>query len=678
MKIFLPLLLLVSTGVMSYAQEIDEEIIQPNNGASNDNFGVDVAIDGDVMVVGAHKKNAGGLPDAGEVYVYRRTGGVWSLEENLIASDADISDQFGRSVSIKDDVIAVGCPNDGEAAFNAGAVYIFRLDIGGNWVEEEKLMASDAEASDNFGFSLSLDTDRVVVGCPNNNGSSANIGSAYIYDFDGSNWNETQQIVSTFAEFGGEQLGYDVALEGDVVVLGAPLDDDAATDAGTGFVYSFDGTNWTFDQKLVASDGSNSHSFSFSVDIDGTRIIVGAFGAGNGSSGAAYIFEYDGTTWNETDIFYGESPEDDDWLGYDVAINGTTFLASAINDDGKATNGGATHVYRYDTPNTEWILEVTLYPNDGGNADDYGSSVALDQLDILIGSPSRDLSGANSGLAYYYNLCTYTPKQEVCIASVDSVSVGHYILFEKPRSTMIDSFFLWTLNDSFELEKLDSISYFDTEEFYNIPDDVDFDSTTYFITTKNICGNQSMPGDTSRTMILFAEYISGGDEVKLNWTSHLGYEYDYYRVFRDDVGGGNFVQISATLGSVTTFVDENPPNNNTTFYRVDAWDGPSCNLSNGYTHAMSNAYNPLFASIDAPLNHKINIYPNPAHDFLKVEFDGGEIGFEITDVSGKTIKQGSFNSSTQIDVQSWSKGMYLIKMISQGAVVYQERFVVSR
>lgn len=659
-------------------QDIIEQIISPNNGASNDNFGGTVDIDGDIMVVGAAKKNAGGLPDAGEVYVYRKANGIWTLEANLIASDAGISNQFGKSVSVYNDKIAVGSPNDGEAAFNAGAVYIFAFD-NGSWVEEEKIMANDAEPSDNFGFSVSLDMDRVLVGCPNNNGGSPNIGSAYIFDFDGTNWNQTQQLVSPFGEFGGESLGWSSALQGDVAVLGAPLDDDAGTDAGTGFIYRYNGTTWNFEQKLVASDGGNSHSFSFSVDIDGTTIIVGAFGGGNASGGAAYLYEFDGTNWNEDYVFYGENPSNDDWLGYDVALSGGTFLASAINDDGKASNGGATHVYRWDNVNTEWILELTIYPSDGDAGDDFGTSVALDQFDVVIGAPLRDLSGANSGLTYFYDLCDYTPRQEVCIATVDSASVGHYILFEKPRSTMIDSFFLWKLDENAQLIKLDSISYFDTEEFYQIPDDVDFDTISYFVTTKNICGNESGLGDTSRTMTLFAEYISGGSEVELNWTPHLGYEFDYYRVYRDDSGNGTFTQISATLGSVTTFVDENPPSNNTTFYKVDAWDGPNCDLSNGYTHAMSNAYNPLFASTDSYFNpDAISVYPKPAREILSIEYNGRKLDFVVMDLSGKTILKSNTEITQQLNVQLWSEGFYIIQFIENEQTVHQEKIIVSR
>lgn len=673
--LFLSCIFLLQT---AYSQEIDEVIIQPNNGASNDNFGTDVDIDGDLMVVGAHKKNAGGLPDAGEVYVYRRVSGQWTLEQNLIADDAAISDQFGTSVSIFGDKIAVGSPNNSEAAFNGGAVYIYKFD-NGTWVEEEKILAGDANDSDNFGFSVSLDNDRVLIGCPNNNGGSPNIGGAYVYDFDGNNWIFTQKLVSTFSEFGGESLGYDVALEGDVAVLGSPLDDDAGTDSGTGFIYRFNGTNWIFEQKLVASDGGNSHSFSFSVDIDGIKVIVGAYGSGNSSSGACYIFEYDGTNWIEEHLFYGASPSSDDWLGYDVAINGETFLASAINDDGKASNGGATHVYRWDVVESEWILELTLYPTDGGNGDDYGSSVAIDQFDIVVGSPFRDLSGSNSGLAYYYDLCTYTPKQEICIATVDSSSVGHYILFEKDRATMIDSFYLWRLDDNFQLSKIDSSSYFDDEEFYYIPDDIDFDSVTYFITTRNICGNLSEMGDTTRTFTVFAEYINNGAEVELNWTHYLGYDFDYYRIFRDDDGTGNFVQIGAMLGQVTTFTDNNPPSNNTTFYRIDAWDGPECDLSRGYEYAMTNAYNPLYASTHEYFNgDKIKIYPKPANELVNITYEGGKIDFQITDLSGKVLNNGQLNNKTQVNVQEWSTGMYIVKFIKSGTVIHHEKIIVNR
>jgi hypothetical protein len=136
-----------------------------SDGVPPDSFGFSVSISGDVAVIGAfRKKTPSGLTEAGAAYVFRLVGSSWVQEQELTASDEAASDSFGYCVSISGNVIIAGSPNAHNAAgVRTGAAYVFRFD-GASWVEEQKLLASDGKKSDQFGHSLSMDGDALVVG----------------------------------------------------------------------------------------------------------------------------------------------------------------------------------------------------------------------------------------------------------------------------------------------------------------------------------------------------------------------------------------------------------------------------------------------------------------------------------------------------------------------------------
>ena len=151
---------------------------------------------------------------------------------------------------------------------------------------ETKLVASDAASNNLFGRSVSVSGDTAIVGSSGDDSSS---GSAYIYKFDGTNWNETKLVASDAA--GNDQFGFSVSISGDTAIVGSFLDDDAGTDSGSAYIYKFDGTNWN-ETKLVASDAAGSDQFGRSVSISDDTTIVGSQlddDAGT-DSGSAYVF----------------------------------------------------------------------------------------------------------------------------------------------------------------------------------------------------------------------------------------------------------------------------------------------------------------------------------------------------------------------------------------------------
>ncbi|MBW2724432.1 MAG: FG-GAP repeat protein, partial [Deltaproteobacteria bacterium] len=199
----------------------------------------------------------------------------------LTASDAVAGDGFGESVAVSGDVIVVGARrDDNNGNSESGSAYVFRLD-GTNLIEERNLTPDDSAEGDFFGDSVAVSGDVIVVGASLDDNPSLNSGSAYVFRFDGAEWIEEQKLTpSDSCDDKGDcrasvddRFGHSVAVSGDVIVAGAIFD---RAEYGSAYVFRFNGTEWIEDQKLVASDAAGGDEFGRSVAVSGDVIVVGA------------------------------------------------------------------------------------------------------------------------------------------------------------------------------------------------------------------------------------------------------------------------------------------------------------------------------------------------------------------------------------------------------------------
>jgi len=259
-----------------------------------DNFGNSVSISGDKAIVGAFKDDNDSLNQSGSAYVFERdSGGNWNEVTKLTASDAEAGDIFGNSVSISGDKSIVGAFGNDDAGRLSGSAYVFERDSGGNWNEVAKLTASDAAIDDLFGTSVSISGDKAIVGSPDDD-EPFDSGSAYVFERDsGGNWNEVTKL--TASDAGDEDaFGISVSISGDKSIVGAALDDNANTNSGSAYLFVRDsGGNWNEVAKLTASDTASGDAFGFPVSISGDKSIVGSPGDDDEpfNSGSAYVFE---------------------------------------------------------------------------------------------------------------------------------------------------------------------------------------------------------------------------------------------------------------------------------------------------------------------------------------------------------------------------------------------------
>ncbi|MEE8155935.1 MAG: FG-GAP repeat protein [Phycisphaerales bacterium] len=322
--------------------------------------------------------------------------------ENLLASDGSMIDQLGRAVDIDGDVAVVGAPGDADAGNNSGTAYVYQRDPKTmDWTEQQKLVASNPAAFDFFGFSVSIGGDLLIVGAPQ---LPPDAGVAYIFQRMGDVWEE-MAVIGPCDNDPGDSFGSSVAVIGpcDSAVIGAPGDDELGVDAGAVYVFVHQGNEWVEQAKLTASNGASENRFGSSVAVSGETIIVGApFGSGKiGGTGAAYIFELQGDTWEEVASIGPTNGELTDAFGSAVAIEGDRALVGAPSHNALGKESGA--AYFFVREDGFWSTgPQKIVPADGFAGQKFGISVALANDRACIGVGKDDDAGINAGAAYFF------------------------------------------------------------------------------------------------------------------------------------------------------------------------------------------------------------------------------------------------------------------------------------
>jgi hypothetical protein len=257
--------------------------IVASDAGGGDNFGYSVGISGDYAIVGAYSNDHGG-GSPGSAYIFHRTN-TWDTGTKIVASDAADGDFFGFSVAIDGDYAIVGATLNDDAS---GSAYIFHRT--NTWDTGTKIVASDAADDDQFGYSVGISGDYAIVGGVLNDDGGGNSGSAYIFHRTNT-WDTGTKIVASDAD-AGDLFGYSVGISGDYAIVGAYTNDDGGSNSGSAYIFHRTGTHtWDTGTKIVASDAADGDQFGRAVGISGDYAIVGAYGnnlAGS-NSGSAYI-----------------------------------------------------------------------------------------------------------------------------------------------------------------------------------------------------------------------------------------------------------------------------------------------------------------------------------------------------------------------------------------------------
>jgi hypothetical protein len=393
---------------------LEKQKLLASDGAAGDYFG-SVSISGDYAIVGAVDDDDNG-DGSGSAYIFKRDGTGWVQQAKLLASDGAAFDNFGCSVSISGDYAIVGAYQ--YYSSGAGKAYIFRRD-GTNWSEQQKLTASDGAAEDEFGFSVSISGYNAIVGADCDDDKGSDSGSAYIFKRDGTIWSQQAELLASDGDY-YDYFGWSVSISGDYAIVGAEGDDDKGTWSGSAYIFKWDGTSWVQQQKLLASDGAASDEFGVSVSVSGDYAIVGAYhDDDNGSnSGSAYIFKRDGTSWSQQAKILASDGAASDYFGLSVSISGDYAIVGAYGDDDKGSNSGSAYIFRWD--GTSWSQQQKLLASDGAAGDIFGFFVSISEDFAIVGALFDDDKGSDSGSAYIFIVCpTADLSGDCCVNFVD-------------------------------------------------------------------------------------------------------------------------------------------------------------------------------------------------------------------------------------------------------------------
>jgi len=465
---------------------VQQAYLKASNTDEGDRFAWDgaVAVDGDTVVIGAHYEGSDSTGISGDeanndadrsgaVYVFVRSGGSWSQQAYLKASNTNALDQFGRSVAIDGDTIVVGAKfessnatgvngdQDNNIASASGAAYVF-VRSGGSWSQQAYLKASNTGFVDQFGISVAIDGDTVAIGAPSEdsnakgvNGDQSNnlasdSGAVYVFVRNGGSWSQQAYIKASNTD-AADEFGSVVALSGDTLSVSARFEDSKTTsvngndndndaeDAGAVYVFFRSEDNWSQQAYLKASNAEAGDIFGHSIAIDEDTIVVGAhledsnaMGVSGDESnndaefaGAAYVFTRSGGDWSQQAYLKASNNEEDDRFGTAAAVYGDTLVISSFEgSNATGVNGNQTinfasrsgAAYMFTRSANSWTQQAYLKASNTEVQDQFGASMALAQDTVVIGARFEDsnATGVNgdqanneadgAGSAYVFDL----------------------------------------------------------------------------------------------------------------------------------------------------------------------------------------------------------------------------------------------------------------------------------
>lgn len=423
--------------------------IKASNTGTNDAFGYSMAVSGDTLAIAAYKESSSAtgvdgdesnnaMTGAGAVYVFVRSGSTWVQQAYIKASNTDAGDNFGQSVALSGDTLAVGAFKESSGATGidgdqgndanfagSGAVYVYQRSAG-VWSQQAYIKASNTGKNDYFGWSVALAGDTLVVGATReasnatgvdgdqSNNAMAAAGAVYVFTRSGSSWSQQAYIKASNTQ-AADLFGSSLTLSGETLAVGAL---GQGSFSGAVYVFTRNGSSWSQQAFLKASNSGANDYFGTSVALLGDRLAVGAYGEGSNATGvdgdesnnsmtgagAVYIFARQGTDWSQETYLKASNTNTGDQFGYNLALLGDVLAvaapserSNAVGVDGDQTNNtlsmaGAVYLFRHD--DASWTETAYLKASNTGAQDGFGSSIGLVDGLVVVGATGESSSAA--------------------------------------------------------------------------------------------------------------------------------------------------------------------------------------------------------------------------------------------------------------------------------------------
>ncbi|MCK9254305.1 MAG: hypothetical protein M0P36_00780, partial [Bacteroidales bacterium] len=416
--LFISLICFINIGIKAQNWSETTKLV-PEDRTANSYFGHSVDIYENYAVVGAQFDKLGvntGDPsynNCGSAYVLKKVDNNWEIIQKIVADDRSANSFFGSSVAIWGDYIIVGATGKSEAPYiNLGVVYVFKNNSG-VWEFKQKLIPNDPVSDCNFGCSLAIENDNLIIGAyTKKDGSNLNVGAVYTYNLVANSWVFSQKLMPSDCS-AGDLFGYSIALSGDYLIAGSYAQDYNSsggaylTDAGAAYIFKNNSGTWTQSQKIVPDDRVENNRFGYTVNIlENCAVISAAYDSRNSGgiadknhTGSVYVFKNINDTWTQDQKIITNDRMDDDEFGNAISIyNDNLVIASAKQDydengENMIFNAGA--IYLYKNISDSWEFSQKITANNRQSNDYFGNAIALYNNDLLVGVAQHNYDSNN-------------------------------------------------------------------------------------------------------------------------------------------------------------------------------------------------------------------------------------------------------------------------------------------
>ena len=362
----------------------------------NPQWGSVVGLDGDALLVGSPSDTGLG-PSSGAVDVFDFSPGSAVLEATLRPFATRAYDRFGSATAADGSTAVVSAPGDDDPGPNAGSVQVY-VRSGGDWAPQARLTPPDTGVGLLFGFAVAINGDRIVVGSPLDHTVAPYTGAAYVFERSNGLWSLAQTLITGVVQ-PNDRYGTAVAVHGDVIVVGNDYKPTAGSYTGAAYLFRRGSGGWVETSALEAPTPAQGDRFGNSVAVDAGRLVVGALGH-QGGRGAVFVYTPgNGDTWDLERVLTGASPGSR--LGAAVALEGDTLMVGAVGD-GPTTDYAGT-VYVYDLASAGSVPVDQLQPGDPGPGMGFGGALALRGSRVVAGAHWTLLGNEYVGAAYVFH-----------------------------------------------------------------------------------------------------------------------------------------------------------------------------------------------------------------------------------------------------------------------------------
>lgn len=698
-------------------------------GSAKSNFGTSVAINDNYAMIGNNTEKDGLNLANGVAYVHNISANTTVKINAIDRSDlVATASQFGNSIALNNDQLIIGAWNDGtdENGKNyidrAGAAYIFKLD-NNSWNHQQKIVAIDSLLNNYFGYAVATSGNYAIVGTPqeagdvNNKNPLSNAGKAYIFKRSSNGDWALQQAIVASDRAEEANFGWSVAIKGDYAIIGAykaniAYGEDGGTAAGAAYMFKLNGTTWSQQEKLVASDPKAMDYFGSAVSLTENHAVVGAYNKNEdfGGIGAAYVFANNGTNWSIQQKIKSSERGSNFNFGYSIAIDGKNIVVG-MPKHRESSNAPIQHgsalVFTFNESNNTWEEAAKLSLTNKVASDWFGWSVAIKGDYIVVGSHQRDplnLAGtatvSNAGAAYIFkkNGNAWNLLQEIVASdraasdlfgyavaiNNDYVIVGAY-QEDAPNSDLNPTsnnagaayIFKKGLNDQnqevwTETQILTpSLRTAGANFGWTVAIDAYALVGAYLNNTDETGANPvtgagaayifGIPGKTLPVNLMSYTAKAENNYANLQWTTATETDNAKFVIYRS---GDNqvFSKIAVLNGNKQSstaknyqYLDRKPLNGNN-YYKLQQIDLNGTTTDLGIRVVAFN----LSANM-------LSVYPNPVTDKVTISFNQGIYQqLQVIDAQGKTIKQLSISqdvSKIDVNLAENNIGLYLFKLV---------------